>query len=67
MSSDFYFDLLSVKETARVLNVPSHRIYYELRRDHCFNGLPVFQIGRRLYFAKDDVFRYAVHTFMENF
>lgn len=59
-------ELMSIKETAQALKVPQHRIYYELQRDHCYSGLPVVEVGRRLYFRRDDVLRRVVQTVTED-
>ena len=59
-------ELMSIKETAQALKVPQHRIYYELQRDHCYSGLPVVEVGRRLYFRRDDVLPRVVQTVTED-
>jgi hypothetical protein len=59
--------LMSVKDTAKALKVPTHQIYYELRRDHCYSGMPVVDVGRRLYFRRDDVLKRVVSVFQHTF
>jgi hypothetical protein len=56
-------ELMSIKETAQALKVPEHRIYYELQRDHCYSGLPVIQVGHRMYFRRADVLNRVIHVF----
>ena len=55
--------LMSIKETAQALKVPEHQIRYELQRDHCYSGLPVVNVGHRLYFRREDVLHRVIQTF----